>query len=50
MVTYVRGMILYGFNGRIFNSIMKKIKPKEEGWTALAYYYNLCTGWYDKSP
>ena len=33
-----------------FNAIMKKIKPKEEGWTALAYYYNLYTGWYDKSP
>lgn len=31
-----------------FNEIMKMIKPKKEGWTGLAYYYHLYTGWYEE--
>ncbi len=33
-----------------FSTIIKKVKPKEIGWTGLAYYYHLYTGWYEESP
>lgn len=33
-----------------FNTIMNKIEPKENGWTSLAYYFQLYIGWYDESP
>jgi len=33
-----------------FNVIMNKIKPQKEGWTSLAYYFQLYIGWYDESP
>lgn len=33
-----------------FNRIMNSIKPCQEGWSGLAYYYNMHEGWYDKSP
>lgn len=29
-----------------FSSIMRMIRPEEEGWTGLAYYYHLYIGWY----
>lgn len=31
-----------------FNEIMKMIQPEKEGWTGLAYYYHLYTGWYEE--
>lgn len=31
-----------------FNEIIKLIRPEKEGWTGLAYYYHLYTGWYEK--
>ena len=33
-----------------FDDIMGKIQPEPEGWTSLAYYYNLAEGWYEESP
>ena len=29
---------------------MKLISPDTQGWTGLAYYYNMYTGWYEDSP
>lgn len=31
-----------------FDEIIRQIKPEEEGWTGLAYYYHLCIGWEDE--
>lgn len=31
-----------------FDSIMQTIKPEDEGWSGLAYYYHMDTGWYDE--
>ena len=31
-----------------FNEIMKMIQPEKEGWTGLAYYYHLYSGWYEE--
>lgn len=33
-----------------FDQIMKLISPDTQGWTGLAYYYNMYTGWYEDSP
>lgn len=33
-----------------FDEIMTKLVPEEEGWTGLAYYYNMYLGWYEESP
>lgn len=33
-----------------FDEIMKRIAPQKDGWTGLAYYYNMCLGWYEESP
>jgi len=33
-----------------FDDFMEKIEPTSNGWTGLAYYYNLDEGWYDDSP
>lgn len=33
-----------------FDQIMRLILPDEQGWTGLAYYYNMYTGWYENSP
>lgn len=30
-----------------FNEIMKLVRPEKEGWTGLAYFYQLYTGWYE---
>ena len=32
------------------DDIMDKIEPEANGWTGLAYYYNLDEGWFDDSP
>lgn len=31
-----------------FDDIMQTFEPTEKGWTGLAYYYNLVTGWNDE--
>lgn len=31
-----------------FNAIMELVEPEENGWTGLAYYYHLYTGWYEE--
>lgn len=31
-----------------FYYIMQLVLPEEEGWTGLAYFYHLHTGWYDE--
>ena len=33
-----------------FDDVMEKFEPVENGWTGLAYYYNLCEGWNTESP
>ena len=33
-----------------FDEIMKLMRPDAQGWTGLAYYYNMDTGWYEESP
>lgn len=33
-----------------FDQIMRLIVPDEQGWTGLAYCYNMYTGWYEDSP
>lgn len=33
-----------------FDDIMRSIAPEKEGWTGLAYYYNMYLGWYEESP
>lgn len=33
-----------------FDEIMRLITPEEKGWTGLAYYYNMCFGWYEETP
>lgn len=33
-----------------FDDIMEQFEPEGNGWTGLAYYYNLCEGWNDSSP
>lgn len=33
-----------------FEQIMKLISPDIQGWTGLAYCYNMYTGWYEESP
>lgn len=33
-----------------FDEIMRNVVPEEEGWTGLAYYYNMYLGWYEESP
>lgn len=33
-----------------FDQIMRLIEPDADGWKGLAYYYNMCTGWYEESP
>lgn len=35
----------FGIWGGYFDTIMLQVKPKEEGWTSLAYYYHLNIGW-----
>ena len=30
-----------------FDQIMSAIKPEKNGWTGLAYHYNMYSGWYD---
>lgn len=30
-----------------FDQIMRAIKPEKNGWTGLAYHYNMYSGWYD---
>ena len=40
----------FGIGEGYLNTIIKKVKPKENGWTGLAYYYHLYIGWYDESP
>lgn len=31
-----------------FNEIMNLIQPEDAGWTGLAYFYHLYTGWYEE--
>lgn len=31
-----------------FNEIMETVRPEKEGWTGLAYFYHLYTGWYEE--
>lgn len=31
-----------------FDQIMRAIKPGKNGWTGLAYHYNMYSGWYAK--
>lgn len=31
-----------------FDDIMEQMKPSRYGWTGIAYYYHLHTGWYDE--
>lgn len=33
-----------------FDDIMNAVEPEEKGWSSLAYYYNLYSGWYEESP
>lgn len=33
-----------------FDQIMKLMRPDAQGWTGLAYNYNMDTGWYEESP
>ncbi|MDR1559980.1 MAG: hypothetical protein LBS84_09850 [Clostridiales bacterium] len=33
-----------------FDDIMQQIKPEKNGWTDIAYYYHMETGWYSDSP
>lgn len=33
-----------------FDQIMRLMLLDEQGWTGLAYYYNMYTGWYEESP
>jgi len=33
-----------------FDQVMRLMLPDEQGWTGLAYYYNMYTGWYEESP
>ena len=33
-----------------FDQIMRLVLPDEQGWTGLAYCYNMYTGWYEDSP
>ena len=33
-----------------FDPIMRLMLPDEQGWTGLAYCYNMYTGWYEDSP
>lgn len=33
-----------------FDQIMCLIKPNDNGWTDLAYFYNMYLGWYEESP
>ena len=33
-----------------FDQIMRLMLPDEQGWTGLAYCYNMYTGWYENSP
>lgn len=33
-----------------FDQIMRLIPSDEQGWTGLAYCYNMYTGWYEESP
>ena len=33
-----------------FDQIMRLIKPDDDGWKGLAYYYHMCLGWYEESP
>ena len=33
-----------------FDQIMKLMCPDAQGWTGLAYNYNMDTGWYEESP
>lgn len=40
----------FGIWDGYFDDIMNQIKPEENGWTGLAYYYQLVIGWYDESP
>jgi len=32
-----------------FDDIMCQFKPTPSGWQGLAYYYNLCIGWWDEA-
>lgn len=31
-----------------FDQIMRLLQPEENGWTGLAYYYNMYLGWYEE--
>lgn len=31
-----------------FDRIMSLLKPDDTGWTGIAYYYHMYTGWYDE--
>jgi hypothetical protein len=31
-----------------FDRIMDQLTPAETGWTGIAYYYHMVTGWYDE--
>lgn len=33
-----------------FDQIMRLMTCDKQGWTGLAYCYNMCTGWYEESP
>lgn len=33
-----------------FDQIMRLMTCGEQGWTGLAYGYNMCIGWYEESP
>lgn len=33
-----------------FDQIMRLMLPNEQGWTGLAYYYNMYIGWYQDCP
>ncbi len=33
-----------------FDEIMRLVTVEENGWTGLAYHYNMCSGWYEETP
>lgn len=33
-----------------FDEIMRLVKPAPDGWSGLAYCYNMYFGWYEESP
>lgn len=33
-----------------FDEIMRLMEPNDNGWTGLAYFYNMYLGWYEESP